>query len=116
MQGLFRIWSGRWESNPAPNTAKLLIYLVDSRGLASISVHNRGNLLDCFPVRVPHNMAVNLKRRPRISVAELALSYLRRGSRVEQEGRVRMAERVESATRNPQRVKDRPETIFDYFV
>jgi hypothetical protein len=75
------VWSGRWESNPTPDAAKLLIFLVHRYWLASSSVHLRGYSLDCFPVRVTHNMAVNLKRGARICVPKLPLDNFGRGVR-----------------------------------
>jgi hypothetical protein len=54
------LWSGRWESNPAPNAAKSLNLLVHCGRLASNSVQPRSYFLDRFPVRVAYDMPVNL--------------------------------------------------------
>src|SRR6266702_6532177 len=54
-------WSGRWESNPTPNTAKLLNRLIYRGRLPSITVHNRRHPLDSFTLCIPYNMPINLK-------------------------------------------------------
>ncbi len=73
------IWSGRWESNPTPNTAKSLNQLADTRRLPSTTVHNRRDPFDSLPLRLTHNVAINLKRCPSIGVSQLTLNNLGRG-------------------------------------
>ena len=73
-------WSGRWESNPSPNTAKLLNPLIATARLGSIRVHNRGYLFDCGPMRITYNMPVNLECGSRIGMTKLSLHNFRCGS------------------------------------
>ena len=81
----FKIWSGRWESNPTPIAAKLLIPLVHRDGLASNSVQLCSYSLDCFPMCIAHNVTVNLKRSACIGVPKLSLDNFWRGAGVEKE-------------------------------
>jgi hypothetical protein len=89
-------WSGRWESNPTPIAAKLLILLVHRDCMASNSVQLRSYSLDRFPMRIAHNVTVNLKRGACICVPELPLDNFRCGTGVEQERCVSVTECVES--------------------
>jgi len=69
-------WSGRWESNPTPIAAKLLIPLVQCDWLASNSVQLCSYSLDRFPIRIAHNVTVNLKRGACICRAGVAFGQL----------------------------------------
>src|SRR5579863_846830 len=109
-------WSGRWESNPTPNAAKSLILLIDCGRRASNSVQNRGYFLDRFPMRVSHDMTVNLKRGAGVGMAELPLHDFGVGSRIEQERSVSVAECVKAAPWNPERIEDGPQMILHDFV
>jgi len=91
-------WRGRWESNPTPIAAKLLIPLVHCDWLASNSVQLCSYSLDRFPMRIAHNVTVNLKRGACICVPKLPLDNFRRGTGVEQEqSRVAIYARVSTA-------------------
>src|ERR1700722_7173668 len=109
-------WSGRWESNPRPHAAKRLKMLVNRTARPSNSVQHRRNLLDGLTVRIAYNVTIDLKRRACARVSELTLRDFGCCTRVEKQRRVSVPERMKSATRNPQRIKQGPKTILDNFV
>ena len=84
--------------------------------MASNSVQLCSYSLDRFPMRIAHNVTVNLKRGACICVPELPLDNFRRGTGVEQERCVSVTECVESTARNPERVQDCPQVVFHDFV
>jgi hypothetical protein len=57
----FKIWSGRWESNPTPIAWKLLNILRFFSRLWNTLEHNRGYFLDCFAVSIPENVGIDPK-------------------------------------------------------
>jgi DNA invertase Pin-like site-specific DNA recombinase len=74
------LWSGRWESNPAPYAANLL----DSqRGFLFIGTtwdQKRGQLFNCFTVRSLDEMSINAQDNSRVRMTELALRHFWRSA------------------------------------
>ena len=65
---------------------------------------------------VVKDVTINFKRRTSISVPELPLNHFWRRSRVKQKCCVCMTKRVEAATRDAERVEDRPQVVLHHLV
>jgi hypothetical protein len=78
-----------------------IIFQESARGAEKIArvshgVQNCGDFLYSFPVRVAHHMPVDFECSARVDMSKLPLDNFRRGARLEQERRVRVAKGVKA--------------------
>ena len=81
----FRIWSGRWESNPTPFAANLLNSQRDFLFIGTTWDQKRGQLFNCFAVRSLDEMSIDVQCHSRVCMTELALCHFWRSATFEEQ-------------------------------